>query len=345
MTTTEQKTKASSKHKSIEQIRNQLLQALNDKQFHSGEALAEQFNLSRSAISNHVKALNSLGVEIYSVKGRGYKLARAIELLSSDLIKSELIGSLKLAKSQGLQTELIQVENIVSSTNDVIKLQINNTSGLVCMAEAQTKGRGRRGRKWVSPYGSSLYMSMLWHFDNGYQAMTGLSIMVGVVLNETLKSLGIDDCKLKWPNDIYFQQQKLAGILIEVEGQVGASTSAIIGIGVNIALPDSIEGIDQAFTDLMHANSAKPISRNVFAAKLIERLWQALPLFEAKGLAPFLDDWRQADLYINKPVVLVSGEQQTHGLSRGVDSSGALLLEVNGKIIAHHGGEISVRPA
>ena len=331
--------------KSVQDIRNKLLACLNDTEFHSGEALAEQFNLSRSAISNHVKALNQLGLEIFSVKGRGYKLARTIELLSQEHISAHI---------QKLQAEILQndkplvcVENIVASTNDEIKTRMSNCSGLVCLAEAQTAGRGRRGRKWVSPFGSSLYMSMLWHFGNGYQAMAGLSLMVGVVLNQTLQAFNINNCKLKWPNDLYFEQQKLAGILIEVEGQVGASASAIIGIGVNIELPSNIDGIDQAFTDITQANSENnlPISRNAFAAQLIHNLWQALPVFEKQGLAPFVKAWEQADLYVHQPVVLISGENKTQGISRGIDSSGALLLEINGRVSAYHGGEISVRPA
>lgn len=337
------------KHKLVQHIRNSILVCLNDKQFHSGEALAEQFQLSRSAISNHVKALNALGLEIYSVKGRGYKLARSVDLLSGDIIVKQVLTNISDSKCALSPATLIQVENIVGSTNDVIKSQIQHASGSVCMAEAQTAGRGRRGRKWVSPYGSSLYMSMLWHFGNGYQAVAGLSLMVGVVLNQTLQSFGISNCKLKWPNDLYFEQQKLAGILIEVEGQVGASASAIIGIGVNIALPNNVAGIDQAFTDLIQANAntanVEDISRNAFAAKLISNLWQTLPLFEDQGLAPFLDGWEQADLYVNKHVVLISGEHTTYGISRGIDNSGALLLEIGGKVNAYHGGEISVRSA
>lgn len=319
-------------------IRNQLLTRLNDMEFHSGEALAEQFNLSRSAISNHVKALNDIGLEIFSVKGRGYKLARTVELLSRARISEQLSTN---------TSDLLQVANIVGSTNDEIKAQMQARSGLVCLAEAQTAGRGRRGRKWVSPFGSSIYMSMLWHFGNGYQAMAGLSLMVGVVLNQTLKAFNLNDCRLKWPNDVYFEQQKLAGILIEVEGQVGASASAIIGIGVNMALPNNVSDIDQPFIDIsqVSANSGSKVGRNAFVAALINNLWTALPLFEKQGLAPFIADWEQADLYVNKPVVLISGSQEMRGISRGIDSSGALLLDINGEVNAYHGGEISVRPA
>lgn len=324
---------------SIQRIRTLLLKTLQDGEFHSGEHLATRFELSRSAISNHVKALSELGLEIFSVKGRGYKLANPIELLSRAQISHHISA---IGKDK---TSLIQVENLVTSTNDIIKSCLQTAeSGFCCLAEAQSAGRGRRGKTWVSPYASSLYFSMLWRFSSGYQAMAGLSLMVGVIVNDTLQELGVGQCQLKWPNDIYINNQKLAGILIEVEGQVGASASAIIGIGVNISLPRNVQGIDQAFTDL-HSISEDAIGRNKFAAILIQNLWQALPLFEKEGMKPFISRWQQADLYNNKEIKLLAGDNVIYGLSRGIDETGALLLEINGKVKAFHGGEISVRPA
>jgi len=320
----------------IQKTRSELLRELNDAQFHSGELLAEKFSLSRSAISNHIKALCELGLEIYSVKGRGYKLASPIELLSHSLICEHLANA---------QEDLIHVDSLVTSTNDIIKQSIDSSrSGLVALAEAQSAGRGRRGRQWISPFGSSLYMTMLWRFEQGYEAMSGLSLMIGVVLNSTLQQMGVPGCKLKWPNDVYFEGQKLAGILIEVEGQVGASASAIIGVGVNIKLPSNVQGIDQAYTDLSTVSN-KDIKRNLLAARLIENLWQALPIFESSGLQPFLKQWEEADLYMNKPVKLLLGERTVEGISKGIDATGALLLEERSGVVAYHGGEISVRPA
>lgn len=324
---------------SIQRVRSLLLKALQDGEFHSGERLAKTFELSRSAISNHVKALCELGLEIFSVKGRGYRLANPIELLSHAQISQHLLASSKDKANQ------IQVQNLVTSTNDIIKAHLPIAdSGFCCLAEAQSAGRGRRGKTWVSPYASSLYFSMLWRFSSGYQAMAGLSLMVGVIVNETLLEIGIDQCQLKWPNDIYVNNKKLAGILIEVEGQVGASASAIIGIGVNIRLPGNVQGIDQAFTDL-HSISEQFVGRNKFAALLIQNLWQALCVFEQQGMKPFISRWQKADLYKNKEIKLLSGENVTVGICRGIDETGALLLEIDGKNQAFHGGEISVRPA
>lgn len=326
----------------VQTLRTQILQKLEDGQFHSGESLANEFQLSRSAISNHVKALIALGLDIFSVKGRGYQLSGNTELLS----QAKIVDALPQAHKSKLA--LIQIENVVTSTNDIVKEVSQDeqlaASGYCCVAEAQSAGRGRRGRTWVSPYASSLYFSMLWRFSSGYQAMAGLSLMVGVVVNDTLHALGISNCQLKWPNDIYYDGQKLAGILIEVEGQIGAGTSAIIGIGINVNLPQNIQGIDQAFTDLATI-SETAISKNVLTAMLIHKLWLALPVFEAQGMAPFIARWQAADLYHRKKVKLLMGDKSITGISHGIDNTGALLLNVNGKVEAFHGGEISVRPA
>lgn len=325
-----------------QQIRNQLIHILADCDFHSGEQLADRFNLSRSAISNHIKSLMQLGIDIYSVKGRGYKVSQPLELLHIQQMQKWL------AIDPANAERFIDVRNVVSSTNDILKQSLLKNvpppSGYCCLSEAQTAGRGRRGRTWVSPFGSSLYLSMIWHFNSGYQAMAGLSVMVGVTVNKTLKELGVMGCKLKWPNDIYYDYQKLAGILIEVEGQVSATVSSIIGIGLNIQLPRNIDGIDQAFTDLSEICDFK-VSRNELAARLISNLWDALETFENQGLGAFLNDWKKDDLFFNKPIKLVSSNHQTDGICRGIDETGALLLEINHKVQAFHGGEISVRPA
>lgn len=316
-------------------IRVEIVKALKNGEFVSGENLANALSLSRSAISNHVKALCALGLDVFSVKGRGYCLPQPISMLE----KSEITTILNSSSA----SEYIQVHNIVTSTNDIIKQRLSELkNGAVCVAEAQTAGRGRRGRQWVSPFGASVYMTMLWRFESGYQSMAGLSLLVGIAVNRTIASMGYNGCQLKWPNDVYANNKKLCGILIEVEGQVGASTDAIIGIGINVNLPTCIDKIDQPYIDLSQV-LGQSVDRNLVTATLIQHLWDMLPIFESEGLIPFLSEWEIADLYYMKAIVLQSGKQQVQGICRGIDKSGALLMEVNGQVRAFHGGEISVR--
>ncbi len=315
-------------------IRTQLIQQLANGEFNSGEALGELVGVSRSAIANHMKYLIDIGLDVFSVKGRGYRLAQPIQLLDQGKILRILGHSNK---------DLVEVVNIINSTNTYIKERLKDLpQGFVCIAESQTNGRGRRGKTWVSPFGSSVYMSMAWTFRGGYQSMAGLSLLVGIAINRALKEIGVNDCKLKWPNDIYHDFRKLAGILVEVEGQVGSDASAVIGIGININLPSTIDGIDQPFIDLTSI-SENPVDRNELIALLISTLTKMLKEFETRGLAPFMAEWKDADLFYNEYVYLESGSNRIHGISKGINESGALLLENAGKLTPHHGGEISVR--
>lgn len=338
MTTKSQTHSLGSAKEKVNALRTRIVSMLKDLEFISGEYICQQLGITRSSVSTHIKALAELGLDIYSVKGRGYKLAQPLSMLKVSNIQEHV------SHSPSGELPPILVHNIVSSTNDLIKAQADSLAqGSVCIAEAQTQGRGRRGRTWVSPFGASIYMSMLWRFDSGYQSMAGLSLLIGIGLNRALKRIGINTCQLKWPNDVYFEGKKLAGILIEVEGQVGEQTTAIIGIGVNIQLPTNIDSIDQPFTDVSDI-LGYAVDRNLFSAYLIQELWQMLPQFQTEGLAPFMQQWRDADLYFNQAVSLISGSIVTRGVSRGIDSSGALLLEADGQIKPYHGGEISVRP-
>jgi BirA family biotin operon repressor/biotin-[acetyl-CoA-carboxylase] ligase len=318
------------------QTRSLLIKQLANGEFNSGELLGEIVGVSRSAVANHIKYLMDIGLDVFSVKGRGYKLAAPLLLLDQDKI-IECLG-------QGQKTT-VEVISVIGSTNTYVKEHLHDLpQGFVCLAEAQTMGRGRRGKTWVSPFGSSIYMSMAWTFTGGYQSMAGLSLLVGIAINRSLKTIGVVDCKLKWPNDVYYNLKKLAGILVEVEGQVGSDASAVIGIGINIALPSCVDEIDQPFIDLVSITQ-KPVDRNELAALIIVTLTNMLRQFEVEGLAPFLAEWKDADLFYNEYVYLESGSNRIHGLSKGINEGGALLLENAGKVTPHHGGEISVRRA
>jgi BirA family biotin operon repressor/biotin-[acetyl-CoA-carboxylase] ligase len=321
--------------KSSELVRGHLLSILADSEFHSGEVLGKKLGISRAAISNHIKVLSSLGLDIYSVTGKGYCLAQPLNLLKLASIREHLVCS---------HTADIEILNVIGSTNQYLKdklIDINN--GHTCLAEAQTAGRGRHGRKWISPYAASLYLSMHWSFAGGYSVLGGLSLAVGVAIVDALNQCGVQGIQLKWPNDIYAHGKKLAGVLIEVEGQIGSECQAIIGVGLNVAMPTNVEEIGQPWIDL--AQLTEPlINRNMLAGTLINELTQCLALFENSGLEPFITKWRALDIYANQGVELIIGKQSISGVSRGIDASGAFLLETEQGLKSYHGGEISVRP-
>ncbi|KAF6652346.1 bifunctional biotin--[acetyl-CoA-carboxylase] ligase/biotin operon repressor BirA [Pantoea anthophila] len=309
-----------------------LVDILSDGEFHSGEQLGETLGMSRAAINKHIQTLKSWGLDVYTVTGKGYSLPAPIQLLDEQAILAQV--------EQGN----VSVIPVIDSTNQYLLERMHDMpSGAACIAEYQQAGRGRRGRQWFSPFGANLYMSMYWRLEQGPAAAMGLSLVIGIIMAETLRSLGADEVRVKWPNDIYLNDRKLAGILVELTGKTGDAAQIVIGAGINLAMRTAdASQINQGWINLQEAGVT--VNRNELAARLINRLREALPLFEQEGLAPFVARWAALDNFINRPVKLLIGEREVHGIARGVDSQGGLLLEQDGEIKAWVGGEISLRP-
>ncbi|HYG13764.1 MAG TPA: biotin--[acetyl-CoA-carboxylase] ligase, partial [Methylophilaceae bacterium] len=222
-----------------------ILRLLADGRFQSGEEIARHFGVTRATVWNALKDAESLGVRLFSVRGRGYRLPEPIQLLEHDSVLAA-IGE------QGSWFNL-ELHDHLESTNSYLMKQASNGCGhATCVAASlQTKGRGRRGRAWQSGLGASLTFSLLWRFQAGAAALSGLSLAVGVALIRALHAAGVKDARLKWPNDVLVNQHKLAGILIELQGDMEGPSAAVIGIGLNLRLPEHVKRhIDQAATDL-----------------------------------------------------------------------------------------------
>jgi len=321
------------------QTTQQILEQLANGKFCSGQQLGEQFGMSRAAIGKHIGALQTLGLDIYSVTGKGYKLCHATPLLEQAKI---------LASMSSPQESSIDVHTVVDSTNEVIKQKIHRGdltdahSGYTVFAEAQTSGRGRRGRQWVSPLGSSLYFSTHWRLEQGISATMGLSLAVGIALCEALTELGVADLGLKWPNDLYRDGKKLAGILIELEGQGADSCDIVIGVGINIRLPDLVAAqIDQPYTDL--ADSGIALDRNTIAAAVLSQLISVMGEFERHGFSAMIERWNKFDCFVNQKVELIIGQRTIAGIAKGVDGQGGIVLLSDDGEQTYFGGEISLR--
>ncbi|KNC17696.1 biotin--[acetyl-CoA-carboxylase] synthetase [Pantoea sp. RIT-PI-b] len=303
-----------------------------DGEFHSGEQLGEALGMSRAAINKHIQTLKSWGLDVYTVTGKGYSLAGPIQLLDEDIILSHL------------HQPNLAVIPVIDSTNQYLLDRMDQLpSGYACIAEYQQAGRGRRGRKWFSPFGSNLYMSMYWRLEEGPAAAMGLSLVIGIIMAEVIQSLGAPEVRVKWPNDLYLNDRKLAGILVELTGKTGDAAQIVIGAGVNLLMrSEGATEINQGWINLQEAGI--DIDRNVLAAKLLNSLREALPIFERDGLAPFVKRWEALDNFINRPVKLLIGDREVYGIARGIDKQGGLLLERDGEVKSWVGGEISLRP-
>ncbi|MNE26471.1 Bifunctional ligase/repressor BirA [compost metagenome] len=310
-----------------------IISLLADGEFHSGEHLGESLGMSRAAINKHIQTIREWGLDVFTVPGKGYSLPAAINLLDAERILGLLEG------------KRVTVLPVVDSTNQYLLDRLAElTSGDACIAEYQQAGRGRRGRQWISPFGANLYLSMFWRLEQGPAAAMGLSLVIGIVMAEVLQRLGAEQVRVKWPNDLYLNDRKLAGILVELTGKTGDAAQLVLGAGINMAMRETnASQIDQRWINLQEAGIT--IDRNELAAKLLNELRNSLRQFEIDGLAPFISRWRKLDNFIDRPVKLLIGEQQIFGIARGIDQQGALLLEQEGVIKPFIGGEISLRSA
>ena len=315
-----------------------ILTLLADGQFHSGTEMAEALNISRSAVWKQLNGLADLGLHHAAVSGRGYRLERPLELLDEHKVLAAidertrvLINSFKI------------IDQIPSTNTYLVERALENApSGSVCFAEQQTAGKGRRGRQWISPFGSNIYLSILWRFQTSPMAISGLSLAIGVAVIRALKLHYSDMFRLKWPNDIYYQDKKLGGILVEVSGESDGPCTAVIGLGLNIYLPETeAAAITQQWTDLTQVTGQLPC-RNALAATLLDQLFLVIAEFEDLGITDYLDEWREYDCLKDKPATLFIGQHSYDGIVKGIDDNGLLLLtRPDGSTQAFASGEVS----
>ena len=234
----------------------------------------------------------------------------------------------------------------IDSTNRYARDHVakSELSGVVILSESQTAGRGRLGKVWASPFAANIYMSIIWRFDRGAEALQGLSLAVGVGVRRSLARLGVSGVQLKWPNDVYCEGKKLGGILLEVVGDPKGQCTVIIGVGINVAMPmAAAEEIDQPWTDLMSAGATK-LSRNLVVANLIASIFEVLNDFPTLGFAAYRDEWESLDLFQGSQGTVSNPAGSVSGTILGVDGSGALRMRlVSGEERRFIGGELSLR--
>lgn len=316
-----------------------IISLLADGEFHSGTELAAELGISRSAVWKQLNGLGDFGLQHSAVSGKGYRLDSALELLAASEINEAVDDR------AGALISSLEIHDQIDSTNRYLveRSQHNALSGSVCFAEHQTAGKGRRGRQWVSPYGSNIYLSILWRFQQGPAAISGLSLAIGVAVIRALKQHQINDVGLKWPNDIYSQGKKLGGILVEVSGETDGPCSAVIGLGLNLFVPEmEAQSITQAWTDLSKITGQNRLSRNKLAGILLNHLLPVIAEYEGVGIQAHLDEWRSYDCLTGKPATLFIGQQQFEGIVQGIDDNGMLLIErPDGKVQTFASGEVS----
>lgn len=319
-----------------------VIDLLSDGECHSGEQLGQALDISRAGVWKYIKKIEQLGISIESIKGKGYKLKSHMHLLDSEKVAGLLAP---LVKENIASLVLF---SIINSTNTYL-LNQQNIRGKICLAEMQTEGRGRRGRQWVSPFGRNIYLSIGWSFESGVSAVQGLSLAVGVAIVDVLNQYQIDRLYLKWPNDVVIKNsdsdeyKKLAGILIELRGDVSGDCDLIIGVGLNFDM-ETAQPIDQPWVSLRQVFESELPDRNAVVAELISKIMQLLMEYERKTFACYRESWEAVNIHLQKKISVHQGKELIEGLCCGVNDEGALiLLNDVGETLIVSGGEISIR--
>jgi BirA family biotin operon repressor/biotin-[acetyl-CoA-carboxylase] ligase len=315
---------------------------LADGRLHSGERLAQVLGVSRAAVWKDIERLRLRGIDIEAVPRRGYQLPHPVELLDERAIRTAIAGD----RLHGLRR--LELEFEVDSTNTRLLALGPPPHGRadVVLSELQHAGRGRRGRHWIAPFGGSIALSMSWSFTDASRANPALSLCVGVAIARALERAGAAGVGLKWPNDIWFNDRKMGGILVEVRAEAGGPAHVVIGVGLNVnlstAMRAQIEASGVNAAAVADACSAPP-SRNFIAGAIIDALLSMLADFERDGFSGFREAWTALDALRDRPAQVSMGEAVVCGTARGVDAYGALRLERDGRLQEFVSGEVSLR--
>ena len=314
-----------------------LLRLLSHVELRSGRQLARTLGVSRNSVWQALSGVEAAGVGLIRVRGRGYRLTHPVDWLDATCVREHL-G----AHSHCFDVRMVDV---VDSTSTALLAQASGdaTDGMVLAAEFQRHGRGRRGRAWYGGIGGALTFSVLWRFEQVAGLLAGLGPAVGVALVRALRDLGVAEAMLKWPNDVLVGYRKLAGTLVEIQGDVLGPSLAVVGVGLNCRL-DSVtrQHVDQAVTDLRGTGVSADRSR-VLAAVLVH-LAEVRQVFAQHGFAPLRREWERYHVYAHRPVTLrLPDGSSEEGTVAGVDDDGSLLLQTSSGLRRFHSAEVSLR--
>lgn len=304
-----------------------LLSILADCHSHSYKKLTALLDLTEEQIEEQIVQLRQQGIFVITNE-QNILLHPQLPLLNPSYLAAKL------------SPYNIYYQPIINSTNQYLMDNISQLNkGDLCFTEYQFAGRGRRGRQWLSPFAGQLIVSFYWTFSPSI-SLNGLSSVLGLVTAETLNEMGAE-VKLKWPNDLLLYGRKLAGILIEIVNAKNGLLNLIIGVGINLSLPQENK-IDQPWAELEEVFT--DIDRNELAVKLVQKWYQYLNLFEQQGMVAFAQRWIELDHFLGQEVNVISEKEIISGVEQGIDENGYLLLALNnGELRKFTGGEVSLR--
>lgn len=330
--------------KAREPLLQRVCRALGEGGFHSGEALAARFAVTRSAIWKAVGALTALGVPVKAIRGRGYCLEQPLELLEARAINALLPPLVRQRLRHGA------VEWSIPSTNATLMAASQPPPGQFdyLLAEHQSAGRGRQARRWFAPPGGAICLSLGYSYAALPKEAGALSLAIGVCALRALRDFGPLPLALKWPNDLIANDRKLGGILIELRAEAAGPAFVVIGVGLNCALGRAtaarVRAAGTEACDLAGLGLAT-VARNRLAAALIREIALGAECFGQEGFAPFAPEWRAADALSGRAVAVHGVSGVTVGHARGISADGALCVHTRNGLQQFTSGDVSVRAA
>lgn len=296
-----------------------IVDILNDCKLHTGTEIAKTLGISRTAVWKVIQRLKKYNIVIES-QHQGYHFNFPLILIDKKKIES-------LLQNQRLTLEIFET---IPSTSNYLRNKTPLKNMSFCLAEHQSKGRGRLGRSWISPFGKNIYCSFSYTFDKDISEMSGLSLVIGILIAKALELLH-PKLKpfLKWPNDIYLNDQKVGGVLIDLIAEAHGNCTAIISIGLNVNMKDiELEGIEQPWTSLEHSLNEK-LDRNVVVVQIVQSILKGMEVFIERGLEPFLSEWKNYDLLEGENISVNTGKEIISGIAKGISPQGYLLLKLS----------------
>ncbi|TNF69563.1 MAG: biotin--[acetyl-CoA-carboxylase] ligase [Gammaproteobacteria bacterium] len=317
----------------------QFCNLLSDLQIHDGNAIGEKLNVSRTAIWKYVKKLQTYGIEIDSIKSKGYQFKQPLFLIDKDKIAAYV-----------KQIKTINTFETLESTNDFLNTLKTEAHDLpiICLSEQQTKGKGRFGKPWYAPFGQNIYLSIAISPDIDITELSGLALATGIGITQAIESTCQlpKQLKLKWPNDIFYDDKKLGGILIEAQAEANGQCRLVIGIGINVNMQfdsKANKSITQPWSSIYQASQTYQ-DRNLLIISMIEHTLTVIETYQLNGLTPFLPQWQERDLLFNQTIDIVSGKHSYHGIAKGINKHGHLKFELPDKTLkTFASGEASIR--
>lgn len=315
-----------------------LIRKLADGRFHSGESMAKLLGVSRTAVWKLIQKIESWQIEIYKVRGRGYKIPGGLDLINQSDLAANLAANNQLFKKVTVLTSIDSTSSFLSREWRKI-----TSVGQVCIAEHQSAGRGRKGRVWVSPFAANLYFSIGVQLPIGLNALGGVSLAVGMALCKALNKMSGGKIKIKWPNDLLVDGKKLAGILVEASGDSSDSSFLNVGVGINWNMQlEQGKTIDQPWINLKDI-LVKPITRNKVLACVLNEIDKVLFDYQNNGFINIANDWAKLSACYQQPVNVHLPKTVVQGIEQGIESSGALIIKTASGLQAYHSGEVSLR--